>query len=97
LIENRSGTAQRKQAANRGFMSTYIWFVLVFPDACSGSLSGERENNALHYFWEGCRHIKAETDLRRWAAVKVSVSTLIMAGPVTPRCLQISAILSILF
>jgi hypothetical protein len=53
--------------------------------------------SVLHYCWQGCRHTMVERDLRRQAAVGGSVSASIMAGPGTLRCLQVSAVLCIVF
>jgi hypothetical protein len=53
--------------------------------------------SALHYWWWGYRHTKTEIDLQRQVAVRGSVSAPIMVGPGTPRCLQISVILCVVF
>jgi formate hydrogenlyase subunit 3/multisubunit Na+/H+ antiporter MnhD subunit len=51
--------------------------------------------SVLCYCWQGCRHTKAERNLHRWAAVRGSVSTSIIVGPGTSRCLQVCAVLCI--
>jgi hypothetical protein len=53
--------------------------------------------SVLCYCWCDCSHTKVERKLHRQVAVGVSVSSCIMAGPGTLRCLQVSAILCVLF
>jgi hypothetical protein len=93
MVENGSTTGQSRQAAERGFVS-----------ACFGGPGLPRclqqlflWFSALHYCWQGCRYTKAERDLYRQVIVRGSVSAHIMADTGTPRCLQVSAVLCIVF
>jgi hypothetical protein len=54
--------------------------------------------SGLQYFGEGVDTLRQrERELHTWAAIRGSVSALIMMGPGIPRCLQVSATLCILF
>jgi hypothetical protein len=87
-----------------GRWQTEVLFLLVFGMSWSSQMLEDALFlwfSVLHYCWQGCRPTKAERELHRWVAVDTyygsSVSTHIMAGPNTLRCLQVSAVLCIVF
>jgi hypothetical protein len=96
--ENSSATGQCRQAADRGLVFVCVWWVPVFPDACSSlhvvfcvALLLAR----LETQWGGEKAAQADGSLR--FSVWGSVSTLILAGPGIPRCPQVSVFLCIVF
>jgi hypothetical protein len=89
-----STTGQCRQVADRGFV-----FAVFGRSQSSQMLAADLflPFCVLYYCWQGCRHTKADRNLCRWVTVKGSVSLCIMAGPGSPRCLQFSSVLYVVF